>query len=366
MTVAPSADLDRKMSPIRLPANQFPHFYAGGERISRFRSGTDAVAGQAAGADGPNRDMTPEDWVASTTTRFGAPALGLTRLPHGTLLRDAIAADPLPWLGPAHVAAFGAELDLLVKLLDAGQRLIVHAHPDARFAGRHLALRHGKTEAWVVLETDSADTVVYLGFREPVPADTLAGWVRDQDIEDLLGALNAVPVAAGDAILVPAGLPHAIGAGALICELQEPTDLSVVLEWRGFALDGPAEGHLGLGYEVALQCVDRSGWDLDRVAALRGPARSTHANPGRSATSLLPAAADPFFRVDRLSGGAELDAGVGVLVVTAGAGALLCPGAAPLPLRRGDTVLVPYAAGSGAIRGDVELLCCRPPAAPAD
>lgn len=127
--------------PVRLPANQFPHFYAGGERISRFRGGSVVPGSGTAGGGGQDRrpDNRPEDWVASTTTRFGQPEVGLSRLPDGRLLREVIAADPLTWLGPAHLAAFGAELNLLVKLLDAGQRLIVHTHPDVAFAGQHLA-----------------------------------------------------------------------------------------------------------------------------------------------------------------------------------------------------------------------------------
>ena len=64
----------------------------------------------------------------------------------------------------------------------------------------------------------------------------------------------------GDRVLVPAGMPHAIGRGILLVELQEPTDFSVLLEWEGFAIDGRAEGHLGLGFDVALGCVDRAGW----------------------------------------------------------------------------------------------------------
>jgi hypothetical protein len=52
---------------------------------------------------------------------------------------------------------------VLVKLLDAGERLPVHAHPDRAFALRHLDCRNGKTEAWVVVGTSVADPVVYLG-----------------------------------------------------------------------------------------------------------------------------------------------------------------------------------------------------------
>src|SRR6266542_324633 len=166
--------------PIRLPLNGFPHFYRGGARIAAFRGlPASAVPG-------------PEDWVGSTVTRFGEPRLGLTVLPDGRTLRDAVAADPRAWLGSEHVARFGADPALLVKLLDAGQRLVVHAHPDRDFARRHLDCPHGKTEAWVVVETAGPGATVYLGFREEIPEGRLREWVRDQRTDLLLGALNEV------------------------------------------------------------------------------------------------------------------------------------------------------------------------------
>jgi hypothetical protein len=112
--------------------------------------------------------------------------------------------------------------------------------------------RGGKTEAWVVAGTEGPDPVVHLGFREAMDPRRLTELVAAQQVEPLLASLNTVPVAAGDTVLVPAGLPHAIGQGVLLVELQEPTDLSVLLEWEGFAIDGRAQGHLGLGFELAL------------------------------------------------------------------------------------------------------------------
>jgi len=331
------------VKPIILPPNQFPHFYRGGRRIERLRG----IA--------PRTENMPEDWVASTTTRFGQAPTGLSALADGRLLRDVIAQEPVGWLGPEHVETYGPELGLLVKLLDTGQRLIVHAHPDRAFAAAHLDCRHGKTEAWVVIESDEPEPLVYLGFREAVDPEVLRQWVDGQDTEQMLGALNAVPVAPGDAILVPAGLPHAIGAGLLIVELQEPTDFSVVLEWKGFDLDGPREGHLGLGFDLALQCVDRGAWSRERVERLRGPA-----DDGSTRAGLLPPEAGPFFRAERVHGGARLEQSVAVVVVTQGSGVLRCAGGGDVDLRRGDTVLVPYGAGSSVLEGEVELIRCLP------
>jgi mannose-6-phosphate isomerase len=230
------------VKPIRLAANRFPRFYRGGSAIDDLR-GTTPEAGEA---------FLPEDWVGSTTAAFGSDGDGLTRLEDGRTLRAAIQADPEGFLGRGHADAYGADPALLVKLLHAGERLPVHLHPDRDFARRHLGCRWGKTEAWVVAGTEGPDPVVHLGFREAMDPRRLAELVAGQQVEPLLAILNAVPVAAGDTVLVPAGLPHAIGQGVLLAELQEPTDLSVLLEWEGFAIDGRRDGHLGLGFELAL------------------------------------------------------------------------------------------------------------------
>src|SRR5688500_6067902 len=127
--------------PVPLEANQpADRFYRGGAKISEFRGGT------------PVGDRMPEDWIGSTTTLFGSPETGLTRLPDGRLLRDAVAESPQDWLGPEHTAGYGADTMLLVKLLDAGQRLPVHVHPEGAFAARELGRAHGKAEAWYILE----------------------------------------------------------------------------------------------------------------------------------------------------------------------------------------------------------------------
>jgi mannose-6-phosphate isomerase len=199
---------------------------------------------------------------------------------------------------------------------------------------------------------------VHLGFREGMDHGRLAGLVEAQRVEALLAGLNTVPVAAGDTVLVPAGMPHAIGRGVLLVELQEPTDFSVLLEWEGFAIDGRAEGHLGLGFDLALGCVDRAGWGpaaLDRLRGGRGPVR-----PG--AERLFPAEADPFFRAERLrpDPAVSLEAAFSILVVTEGSGQLETRGGS-LELGRGDTVLVPFAAGPGAVRGRLEVVRCLPP-----
>ena len=319
------------MKPHVLPPNVLRHFYAGGERISALRGTAPA-------------DHAPEEWIGAVNTTFDG-SRGLSALADGTLVRDAIEADTEGFLGPDHVARFGADPALLVKLLDAGQRLPVHFHPDREFASRELGLAHGKTEAWLIVEADPGASV-WVGFSREVELGEVRGWMAAQDSAAMLGAMRELPVAADDTVFVPAGVPHAIGEGILMVEVQEPTDLSVLLEWDGFELTED-DGHLGLGWETALQALDLSAWDDARAGALRGPGE------GRS---LLPAAADPWFRAERVRGDDELDAGFGILVGLAGAGEV--GGEA---FGRGTALLVPFAAGPLSVSGDVVAIRCRPP-----
>ena len=328
------------MKPLLLPPNVLHHFYAGGARIAALRGLR------------IEDDHAPEEWLGAVSTTFDG-SRGLSRLPDGSLLRDALEADPEAFLGPEHVARWGADPGLLVKLLDAGERLPVHLHPGRAFARAALGSSHGKTEAWIILEAEPG-AAVHVGFAEPVQLDTVRAWMREQDGAAMLAAMRRLSVGPGDAILVPAGTPHAIGAGILMLELQEPTDLSVLLEWEDFGL-GPDEAHLGLGMDRALAALDLTGWDDARLGALT-------AGDGR----LLPSAADPYFRAERLTGAAALDPGFSVLVVVAGAGRLVTDAGGALELGRGAAVLVPHAAGAGALEGELVALRARPadPSAP--
>ena len=321
---------------VRLASNRPPErFYRGGARITAFRG------------EEPAADREPEDWIGSTTTVFGEPMFGLTTLPDGRLLRHAIEADPVRWLGAAHVGRWGSDLRLLVKLLDAGQRLPVHAHPDDGFAARHLGHPHGKAEAWYILEGGT----VHVGLTREIAADDLAALVADQDVATLLGMLHAVEVAPGDVVWVPPGELHAIGAGVLLLELQQPEDLSILLEWQGFAIDGARAGHLGLGFDLALQAVNRSPRSVEEMRGL--------VRPAPAAGSVFPTDADRYFHLERLpvDGTADVAAGFAILVVTRGdveIGGVAAAG--------GSTLLLPAAEGAVTLHGTGELLIARPPA----
>jgi mannose-6-phosphate isomerase len=303
------------MDAVRLTPTRVHRFYRGGALIAELR-----------GEHGEDGSL-PEEWIGSITPANN-PGLadaeeGLSRLVDGRLLRDAVADDPVGWLGEEHVARYGTSTGVLVKLLDSAERLPVHAHPDRGFARRAFDSPFGKTEGWLVLRTRQEEAEVWVGLREKVEPERFLEWIRAQDVEALLASLNRVPVRAGDVVYVPAGVPHALGAGLLIAEVQEPTDFSLLCEWRDFPI-APEDSHLGLGWDEAIGALELGA---------HTPIRS------------FPAESRAFFEVDER---AEAGGRFAVLLVVEGHGAIDGGAAGP-----GDAFAVP--ASAPALRAEGEL-----------
>lgn len=332
--------------PLRLEPNTVPSFYDGAGRISGWREVKTLATD-------------PEDWIASTSRRTGMGDRGLTVLESGQLLADALATDPIGWLGAAHVERYGATTRMLLKLLDAGQRLPVHVHPDRRFASTHLGQPNGKAEAWIVLYAGPGATV-HLGFNRELTLPELARLVEAQDIQALLVAMNRLPVHAGDVLFCPPGVPHAIGADVLVIEIQEPSDSSIMLEWDGFAIH-PDDRFLGLEQRDALSAVDRSAYSGTRLAELVGHRLAIQPEAVDEVKVLLPPGATGYFSADQLVplDHIELDPGFSVLFVLEGEGRIQTNAIRDQPIHKGEVWLMPAAAGTATLSGDVSVVRCR-------
>ena len=331
--------------PAKLPSNQFDHFYKGGYRIGKLRNG-------------PGGPMRPEEWIASTTTRFGQQENGLSKLPNGQLLKDAVAADPKSWLGEKHIQRFGISTEILVKLLDPDQRLPVHYHPDQRFAKEKLQLNHGKTEAWIILEAP-VGAKVGIGFKNQMAKKEVAALVSNHDSTGLLNSLEFKQVQAGDAVFVPAGVPHAIESGIFVLELQEPTDLSILLEWDGFAVDGDKDGHLNLGFDTALDALQLEPLTDKQQGQIISRFESTQS----ISHAIFKSIADDFFRADYLTGDSRrVEPGFGVFLALAGNGVMKFSNASAIGVNIGDAIVVPHSAGELSIENCAGILS-RPPKA---
>lgn len=352
---------------ILLPPNRVWRTYRGGAELDRL-----AAVGE------PTDNHFPEDWVGSVTRarNAGREQLadeGLSRVVVGGVAHafDALLADdPGYFLGAAHVSRFGAVPQLLVKLLDSAIRLHFQVHPTVEFARLRLGASSGKTEAYHVLATrPGLDARLYLGFQRPPARDELRRIVETQDIAALEACFDPIVVRPGDTYLVPGGTPHALGAGLLLVEVQEPSDLVVRFEFeRGGYVLPEAARFMGRDLEFCLDVFDLAPRPLGEVARVNRcePVRLRELGPGSWQEELIGPARTACFRLRRSVVAAPLvktETEAAIVIVTEGA-AELTAGGETHALRFGEKVFLPAGLGPVAIRpasnGCVFLECLPP------
>lgn len=168
----------------------------------------------------------------------------------GSTLGDLVTENPDQRLGRHAIAAVSGKaiFPLLVKLIDAAENLSIQVHPDDVLAAPLHKL--GKTEAWHILARED-DGGIYVGLKPDVDAETFMAHAHLLDGTSAadLRKLDAIP---GETIMIPAGTVHALGAGVMVYEIQQPSDVTFRLDdWgRVDAQGNPREMHLEQG-EIA-------------------------------------------------------------------------------------------------------------------
>jgi len=152
-----------------------------------------------------------------------------------------------------------SQFPLLIKFLDANDRLSLQVHPDDRLATTYAPNENGKTEAWVILETTS-ESKIWLGLKAGVDRGQLADAIERDRLEEVVHTVTPKP---GDCFFVPAGTVHAIGEGILLAEVQQSSDLTFRLhDWGRLGTDGqPREIHV----QESLDCTDFQRGPLNAV-----------------------------------------------------------------------------------------------------
>jgi mannose-6-phosphate isomerase len=244
----------------------------------------------------------------------------------GTTLGQLVRERAAELFGHAATSAF----PLLFKFLDARRVLSVQVHPDDQRAARLDPPDRGKTEAWYVVAAEPGSRI-YAGLKPGVGPAELEAAIRAGTCEEVLHAFEPKP---GDCVFIPAGTVHAIGAGLLVAEIQQSSDVTYRLfDWNRTGPDGrPRPLHI----EAGVEAVTRTG-PVD--PALRGAT----ADP-----AVQRLAACEFFALDEVRphgswrcGG---DGGCHFLAVIAGTASLPDPWSLP-QLGPGDCVLLPASAG---------------------
>jgi mannose-6-phosphate isomerase len=330
------------MKPVKLAPNVLRHQYEGGAQLAKLRGVP------------LDSKFQPEEWLGSTSVMLHDPSRGLSSTDDGRVLRDVISDDTSGWLGRQPTSNKDADTGFLLKLIDAGQRLPVHAHPDRKFAKAHLSSPYGKTEAWFVLDAPEG-AGIYLGLKEDLAIEEFEKRRDSQDSQWFLDRLHFVPVKRGTSLVIPAGELHAIDAGVFAVELQEPTDFSIVVEWSATSLNRD-NSELGIGWPAVNNAISLKAMSKQELASLVSQHDLDRADGG--VFDLISDAARPFFSlVHAVSGASDWDVGGSFAVVLAitGSGAIE-GGHTSIQIKKGEAFAIPRDFGPWRLTGDVSAL----------
>ncbi|MDR1626252.1 MAG: class I mannose-6-phosphate isomerase, partial [Spirochaetia bacterium] len=285
--------------PLKLTSERAWRTYLGGKLLDRLH-------GKPDGGDG----RFPEEWIMSLVSARNAGreniVEGLSRLADepSVTLKSLVEAHPAEMLGKAHAEKHGPSAGVLVKLIDSSERLTVQVHPTRAKARELFGSPYGKTECWHILggrEINGSSPCVYLGFKPGVSRARWRELFERQDIPAMLDCLHRFDVYPGETILLEGGVPHAIGAGCFLVEIQEPTDYTIRVERTtpsGFQVDD-FMCHQGLGFERMFDCFEYAAFTQEETRRRWFIApRPLSRDASGSITTLLGYETTPFFRLD--------------------------------------------------------------------
>lgn len=239
----------------------------------------------------------------------------------------------------------GGDFPLLIKLIDACDKLSVQVHPDDDYAAR-VENDRGKTEMWYIVEADEGAEIIY-GLKEGMTAEEFRTAVREGKLAD---TMHHCPVHAGETYFIPSGMLHAIGAGILIAEIQQNCDLTYrVYDYERRGADGSLrELHVDKALDVTVPFTE------EEVNAIRYEAGAPDANT---------LAHCRYFKTDKLSVNTLTELTVdersfAFLLCLEGEGTVTA-GGMTFPVGRADGYYLPAGLGKVTLDGDMTVLIAR-------
>ena len=270
--------------------------------------------------DAPEDGNEPEEWICSSVHAINP---GHTDPLEGISLRleDGVPFSALLQEYPRELLGQRQDIGVLVKFLDSAIRLPMQVHPTRAYSREHFGSPYGKAEAWLILAMKT-----------------------------------------GDVFFVPAGVIHAIGAGCMLLEAQEPTDFTIQPEyWCGEYHLNAQEMYLGLPAETALECFDFTRYGQRVVEQSRKIPRVLREAPGLRVECLIGPEDTSCFSMTRYcltDGTAALDVPASIWICIEGSGEVTGENYRRA-LHRGDYFFLPAAAEGYALHGEnLQIVCC--------
>lgn len=193
-----------------------------------------------------------ESWEISMVP--GHESVVATGTYEGKTIAELINAFSEELLGEKVVKKYGNTFPLLVKLIDANDNLSVQVHPDDNLAKERHGCQ-GKTEMWYIIDAEKGATI-FAGLCKTMTPEEYRQRIADNTIMETLASHSSEP---GDVFYLPAGRVHAIGAGNLLAEIQETSDITYrIYDYDRRDKDGnPRELHT----ELAVDAIDYKVYD---------------------------------------------------------------------------------------------------------
>lgn len=340
------------LRPVFFKRNRVFRVYLGGKLFHDFLG------------DAPVDGNEPEEWICSSVRAINPghtdPLEGISlRAEDGKPFNELLAEHPQEYLGDRK------DLGVLVKFLDSAIRLPMQVHPTRDFSRKNFNSPYGKAEAWLILAT-RPDACIYFGFDRQVSREEFSAAVEasENDKEAMTAFVNKVPVQTGDVFFVGAGVIHAIGAGCLILEVQEPTDFTIQPEyWCGDYHLNAQEMYLGLDREVALECFNYDLYGKQVVEAGRKVPEITYQDEHVTVETLIGEKDTPCFAMSRyiLDGGqVTLDTPASIWICVEGEGSVEADGEVR-DIHSGDYFFLPAAAAGKCVacsEKKMKIVCC--------
>lgn len=296
---------------------------------------------------GKKIDLTPlaETWECSVHP--DGPSIVVNGQYKGKTLAEVLQLHP-EYLGRK---VENGKLPILVKFIDAKKDLSVQVHPDDKYA-RKYEHQNGKTEMWYVIDADDSDCLIY-GFRHKVTEAILRNAVKTGTLDK---HLQKVPVHKGDVFYVPAGTVHGIGAGILVAEIQESSNVTYrVYDYDRVDKNGKKRE---LHFNKAVQVMN-----MDVAPDVRQKPRIVKYYPGCSRELLCRC---KYFEVERIQvtkafSFSVLDESFQVIMCLEGEGQIETMDESMKPVRfiKGRTMFLPAGIGKCLVVGDATVLKIR-------
>lgn len=241
------------------------------------------------------------------------------------------------------------DFPILIKLIDADDKLSVQVHPDDEYAAANEKDVRGKTEAWYIIDCDDDAELIY-GFNDDLSKEEFRNAIENGT---LLEKVNRAKIKPGDVAFISSGTLHAIGKGILLAEVQQSCNTTYrVFDYNRTGLDGkPRELHIDKAVDVTKCTIPEGTLEPEGIPV-------KHDGYVSILLSECPYFTMTSIDVDSLYADDADETSFVSLVVLEGSGTIKC-GDESREMKKGDSIFIPANSGSYYISGKVKLLQSR-------